>query len=147
MQSAIRTTGGGTMNGRRLTQRLMKDPASGRPADAASDVIDDVIAHLDQLFTTRQGAVPIRPDYGMIDLSDVVHLFPDGITRLRETIRSQIEMFEPRLRDVTLRYVPVQNDPLRLVFHLSATLVAGSERQRIAMHAEMTDEGTLRVVS
>lgn len=113
--------------------------------DIASDIIEDVVSHLDSLLTTRQGAVPIRPDFGMIDMADVVHQFPDGIARLRDAVRAQIEQFEPRLRDVSIRHLPLQQDPLRLVFHLSATLVAGPERHRITMQAEMTDAGTLRV--
>jgi type VI secretion system protein len=132
---------------KRLRERIMGDETARRIATDPSALLDDVLRHLRELFNVRQGSVSARPDYGMVDINGVIHNFPDGIAVLRAEIRRQIESFEPRLRDVAVRYVPTEDNALRLVFSVSATLTLGEKTQRIALEAEVGDNGFIRVAA
>jgi type VI secretion system protein len=132
---------------RRLRERIMGDETARRIATDPSALLDDVLRHLRELFNVRQGSVEIRPDYGMVDINGVIHNFPDGIGVLRAEIRRQIETFEPRLRDVAVRHVPTEDNVLHLVFSVSATLTLSEKTQRIALEAEVGDNGFIRVAA
>ncbi len=138
---------GGGMFERRLRERIMSGEATRRGAVETSAVLDDVLAHLAELFNARQGSVPTRPDYGMVDINDMIHRFPDAFDVMRGEIRQQIEKFEPRLRDVAVRHIPDEDQALRMVFGVSATLVLGERVQRVAIEAEVGDNGFIRVAA
>ncbi|MDE2515734.1 MAG: type VI secretion system baseplate subunit TssE [Rhodospirillales bacterium] len=132
---------------RRLRERIMAGEAPRRGSVEISAVLDDVLAHLAELFNIRQGSVPARPDYGMADINDMIHDFPDAIDAMRAEIRQQIEAFEPRLRDVAVRHIADDDDGLRMVFAVAATLVLGTRTQRVAIEAEVGDNGFVRVAA
>ena len=86
------------------------------------DPIGDVVEHLRVLLNTRQGESLTVPDYGVMDFTDLVHAFPLSINELQQAIRTTISTFEPRLRNVVVRFVP-DDDPLVLRFEIVARLV------------------------
>lgn len=132
---------------RRLILRTMRPELRRQRAGDPSAVLDDVLAHLRDLFNTRQGSVPIRPDYGMLDINDLIHRFPDAIEMLRVHIRQQVSTFEPRLCEVAVRHVPLPEQPLALTFALSAMLVLPGRRQRVAVETQMEDSGVMRLLA
>lgn len=132
---------------RRLRERIMSGEAARREAVETSAVLDDVLRHLAELFNVRQGSVPTRPDYGMVDINDMIHRFPDAIDVMRSEIRQQIENFEPRLRDVAVRHIANEDQAPSMVFGVGATLVLGQRIQRVAIEAEVGDNGFIRVVA
>ncbi len=134
------------MRERRLSERITRGTETGAVGLDPSVLLEDVLGHLRELFNVRQGSVPIRPDYGMPDINDVVHEFPDAIEILRTEIRHQLEKFEPRLSEVAVRHVPSPDRPLSLVFRITASLlVAGAGR--VTMETEVGSDGLVRVAS
>jgi type VI secretion system protein len=91
-------------------------------SEAPLDELAAVLEHLRVLLNTRQGETPCAPGFGVMDLSDVVHAFPAAGTGLARAIRSTILEYEPRLTNVSVRYVP--DDGLQLRFEISAQLAA-----------------------
>jgi type VI secretion system protein len=131
---------------KRLTERIMEGASECRLAIEPSAVLMDVLSYLSALFNTRQGSVMTRPDFGMVDINGVVHKFPDAIGELSAEIRRQIEMFEPRLRDVVVHHVPMPERPLNLAFTVTANLTLGTRRERVTVETELGDNGLMRVI-
>ncbi len=132
---------------KRLMRRVALGEAKGQLVVEPSALLEDVLDHLRELFNVRMGSVPIRADYGMTDFNDIVHEFPDALAVLRNDIRRQITMFEPRLRDVSVRHVPMPNEPLKLVFSVVATLSLADRDTRVVMETEVGENGVIRLAA
>jgi type VI secretion system protein len=100
--------------GRGLLSRI----ASGA---AAPDEAESIIEHLRALLNTRQGEAPCCPSYGVVDFTDVVHGIPTSLQVLVKSIRATILEHEPRLKNVTVRPLPLEGE-LALRFEISAQL-------------------------
>ncbi|MGE0420562.1 MAG: type VI secretion system baseplate subunit TssE [Acetobacteraceae bacterium] len=132
---------------KRLMRRVALGEAKGHLVVEPSALLEDVLDHLRDLFNVRQGSVLIRADYGMTDFNDIVHQFPDALVVLRNEIRRQIIAFEPRLRDVAVRHVPMPNEPLKLVFSVVATLALPDRSQRVVVETEVGENGVIRLAA
>ncbi|GAN77176.1 type VI secretion system baseplate subunit TssE [Acidisphaera rubrifaciens] len=130
---------------RRLLERVRSGRAEARTTIDTSVLMDDVLRHLRELFNVRRGSVPIRPDYGMPDINDLIHLMPDAIDILGTELRRQIIAFEPRLRDVTVRHVPSEDRPDSLTYAISAALDVDGRRERMAVETQIGDNGRVRL--
>lgn len=64
-----------------------------------------VIAHLVRMLNTRQGSSLTCPDYGLIEVSEVLHDFPDAIGIVQRAIKNSIQQYEPRLKNVQVRHI------------------------------------------
>lgn len=100
------------MAGRGLLSRIA--------SEAPLDEVGAVLEHLRVLLNTRQGETPCAQDFGVMDLSDVVHAFPAAGSGLAKAIRATILQYEPRLTHVSVRHVP--DDGLQLRFEISAQM-------------------------
>lgn len=106
------------MGGRALLSRIgASDP---RPVDAA----ESIAANLRALLNTRQGDSAAPPDFGIVDFNDVVHEFPSGIQHLAKSIRATIQLYEPRLKNVSVRHLPEESQ-LTLRFEITGQLAEG----------------------
>ncbi len=92
-------------------------------SEPISDTPTSIVEHLRVLLNARQGSSNTVPEYGMIDLSGVVHSLPDSMRVLRRSIEQTIAQHEPRLRDIRVRELP-RVDPLVLSFEIFARLRA-----------------------
>ena len=93
--------------GRGLLSRM----TSNRTGPGPVDEIDSIVEHLRALLNTRQGEAASVPDFGIMDFTDLVHAFPEGIAVLQRSIRATILQFEPRLKNVTVRHVREEDRP------------------------------------
>jgi type VI secretion system protein len=107
------------MAGRALLSRI----AGGGPVDE----VESIVAHVRALLNTRMGEAPCSPSIGIADFADIVHTFPGGIPQLSASMRATILENEPRLRGVSIRYVP-GDDPLVIRFEISAQPAARGAR-------------------
>jgi len=99
--------------------------------------------HLKVLLNTCQGESVTVPDYGLMDFSDIVHELPHGIHKIQQSIRSVILKYEPRLKNVSVRYIP-DEEPLVLKFEVVARLNDES-RSLVRLRTAMSSGGTFRV--
>ena len=130
------------MPGRGLLSRL---DATGLRATRALDEHDSIVEHLRVLLNSRRGSSPATPDYGIPDFSDLVHTFPGAIQVLQRAIRETILAFEPRLKQVIVKYVPSE-DPLTLRYEITAqTNSARGGRGTLRLNTQMSPGGRVNV--
>ncbi len=113
------------MRERSLLERL-RDPKAdqGRRASDDLEALEaSILAHLRRMLNSRQGHALVAPDYGMPDLSEALRTYPSSISSVEQAIRASIEKYEPRLRDVSVRFVESERDILTLSFTIRARLV------------------------
>jgi type VI secretion system protein len=83
------------------------------------DETQSISEHLQILLNTREGLSVTNPDYGLPDLTDIVHMLPDGVHAIQNAIRDVILKYEPRLSKVKVRFAP-SDDAFVLYFDVSA---------------------------
>lgn len=106
---------------------------------------ESVMGNLRRLLNARQGIAMTQPDYGMPDLCDLIHSFPDAITGMRKGIKSTIERYEPRLRRVQVKHVDHPDDPTGLCFEITAELVTEEEKASVWIETRIDRSGQVRV--
>lgn len=104
-----------------------------------------VLENLRSILNARQGCSETRPDFGMPDLNDVIGQGADSVLLVARAVKQQIEMFEPRLENVTVRYQPDPDNPLQLAFHIGALLRYGDESERISFDTILSDDKRVRI--
>jgi type VI secretion system protein len=115
---------------------------AGRSATLSSSALtESVLVHLRNMLNTRQGIASTVPDYGIPDLADLVHSFPEAINLMRRAIRECIEKYEPRLRNVNITHVPDTDDPFHLNFEIRAELVVDRDKTPVAFRTTLDATG------
>jgi type VI secretion system protein len=125
------------MSGASLLARLERnaDPnASGRSVYRGEDLESVVMEHLAKLLNTRAGSSTSAPDYGIIEVSEMLHDFPDAHAIMQRSIKNTVSKYEPRLKNVQVRMVEADEarDQMVLTFEVTAQLVfPNGERQAV----------------
>ena len=124
------------MSSRGLLSRLA---TGARQNDTVSSGVD----HLRDMLNTPQGESITVPDYGLVDFADVCHNMPEAIGSIQQSIRATILKYEPRLRNVSVRFVP-SDDQLSVRFEVVARL-ADSRRSVVRLRTAMNTGGHMTV--
>ncbi|MEJ7734031.1 MAG: type VI secretion system baseplate subunit TssE, partial [Polyangiaceae bacterium] len=61
------------------------------------DVESAVLRNVRQILNTRAGSALTVPDYGVVQLSELIHDFPDAIGIMQRAIKATLAAHEPRL--------------------------------------------------
>lgn len=129
-----------------LFERLL---IAGSPKrSAASDqraALQSVLANLRDILGTRQGSALAQPDLGLPSPSELRQNFPASIGDIQKAIAESIVRYEPRLRDVKVTYIEIENDPLTVNFQVSANLVVDGHRQLVAFETGVDHAGKVKV--
>ncbi|MGX1308840.1 type VI secretion system protein [Amorphus suaedae] len=115
----------------------------GNPDPSA--VAESVMSNLLRVLNAREGCCETRPDFGVPDFNSFIGLYPDALPAIARTVREQIEMFEPRLTDVDVNFVPNPDQPLALNFHIEAQLVIDGSRRKVSFETVFSDDGRVVV--
>jgi len=115
-------------------KRLREDPKR---------IIDSVLAHLQRILNTRQDSVPISDEYGLPDLTDLAHQYPDSLRWFQKEIRKTIGKYEPRLKAVRVRFIPDEEDPLTLRFQISGRLATRDRKDPIRFESVVGSDGKI----
>lgn len=89
---------------------------------------DNVLEHLRQMCSTRQGTMLTAPDYGIVEVSEMIHSFPEAIALMARSIRHTIQTYEPRLTNVQVRHVEMDTAELILRYEITAQLVLDGQK-------------------
>ena len=109
------------MRGPSLLARIRNpELATVRRSATDREIRDSILGHLRMMCTTRQGTMLTAPDYGVADVSEMVHSFPDAIALMARTIRHTIQTYEPRLTNVQIRHIPSEETELTLRYEITA---------------------------
>ena len=106
------------------------------------DTRRSVLEHLRAMCTTRHGTMVTQPDYGVADVSEMIHAFPDAIAEMARSIRHTIQAYEPRLTNVRVKHIPSEDMTLR--YELTAQLVTGASK--VPVQFETTIDPSRRIV-
>lgn len=118
-----------------LLKRVKLGAAVDNRRATENDVRDSVLAHLKVMCSTRQGTMITCPDFGVCDVSELLHAFPDAIADMARSIRHTIQTYEPRLAAVRIRHIPSEDMTLR--FEITAQLAVGFGKQRVAFETSV----------
>ncbi len=124
-----------------LLRRVKQGTALENRRATEADIRDSVLEHLRVMCSTRQGTMLTRPDFGVCDVSEMLHSFPDAIADMARSIRHTIQTYEPRLQNVRIRHVPTEDLTLR--FEITGQLAASSGKSAVAF--ETTVDAARRV--
>lgn len=108
------------------------------------DVRDSIASHLRVLLNTAQGDSPTVPQFGVMDFTDVVHSFPASVGAIQSSIRAVVLQYEPRLRNVSVRYLP-DSENLTLRFEVTAQLADKSARGVLRFQTKLAAGGQFLV--
>jgi type VI secretion system protein len=105
-----------------------------------------LVRHLTAMLNTRRGTVPIAPDYGIADLTDLGSSFTEeGVGDLEKELADVIMRYEPRLSQVRLQYTPRPDLPLAAVFRLEATVMIGNSPSPLRFETILDATGVVRL--
>ena len=117
------------MSGHTLLARIRNPEfAIARRAISDAETRESVVGHLRSMCSTRRGTMITAPDFGVIDVSELVYSFPDAIALMARTMRQSIMSYEPRLSSVVIRHAPSEVGDLTLRFEITAQLLNGDHK-------------------
>lgn len=96
------------------------DRLTRREAGLRMDDEESIRLHLLRMLMTRQGAVQALPDYGLPDLNDLTLSRAEVVRQCCTAIESCIAKYEPRLRGVKVRHVPLDDGRFAMGFLIEA---------------------------
>jgi type VI secretion system protein len=135
------------MREKSLIHRLReRDPGDERSTQLdVGRLADSVMLNLRQMLNSRQGLARTVQDYGLPDLTDVVHNFPEAIDICKRSIRASIEKYEPRLTSVAVDHVPDPDDIFHLRFEIRGKLKTDREALPVAFYTTLDASGQAQV--
>lgn len=108
-------------------------------------VVESVARHLANMLSTRMGSVQTLPDYGLPDLNDMRLSLHDSLSQARFLIERFIQAYEPRLKEVRVKALPQDRDPLALAFAIEGTMDIDGVTQAVAFCANLVHGAQVEV--
>jgi len=116
---------------------------------AAEDVdalMESVRRRLACILNARHGMSECLPDYGLPAMSDLTVGSGDYVKKVQEAVQIAIQKYEPRLRNVRVTRVVVEEDVGRtLAFRVDAVLIGRSGEHRVWYETSMMGNGQFGV--
>lgn len=108
----------------------------------ANDVATDVMEHIKQLLSTRQGSSLTAPDYGVPDVTELLHEMSEAIGVTQRAVKHSLQTYEPRLKNVQVRHVRNENSEGQpaMVFEITGHIVLGDGRKQALRIGTTVDE-------
>ena len=134
------------MAGHTLLTRIRRPEfAVARRAISDTETRESVVAHLRSMCSTRRGSMITCPDFGVIDVSELIHSFPDAIALMARTMRHSILTYEPRLTNVVIRHMPSDTSDLTLRFEITAKLTSGDHKTPVKFETSINPDRKVNV--
>ncbi len=97
------------------------------------------------MLNTRRGNAPVAPDYGIPDIVDMVHSFPESIRIMEQAIRDTIEKYEPRLSNIRVHHSEMEEDIFSLHFEVTAVLAPTGSKKPVRFETKVDNNGEVSV--
>lgn len=105
-------------------------------------VMESIRAHLQRLFNTRQGSVPIDLELGVPDFTNLAGSFSVGSTlEIVHALTRMIERYEPRLKQPKISIAESENEVLSLNFQLEAYVQLGQQSVPVRLATNISASG------
>ena len=110
------------------------------------DVEAAVLRNVRQILNTRQGSALTCPEYGVMQLSELVHDFPDAIALMQRSIKNTLATYEPRLKNVQVRHIQREAQDFTLEFEITGQLtLADGRRQALRFSSNVDAKGNVEL--
>lgn len=134
------------MNERRLPERLTSLGAERDLGQTtrAEILIASILEHLQRILNTRQGSVPIDPEFGVPDFTNLAGTFSTGTTEeIMQDMSRMIQRYEPRLRQPQISFASTQDEVLSLAFSISGTVSVDDREIPIRLTSHVSSNGKI----
>jgi type VI secretion system protein len=129
-----------------LLARLRAPEAALNGQGAEAALRASILEHLRNMCVTRRGSVRTRPDYGLPDIGELVHSFPEAIGKIRDALLHTVETYEPRLKNVRIAHVPSAHVELMIRFEIRATLADSPRSAPVRFETQLNASRAVDVV-
>ncbi|WP_437661662.1 type VI secretion system baseplate subunit TssE [Sorangium sp. So ce1182] len=111
------------------------------------DLESAILTHLGHMLNTRQGSSLTCPDYGLMEVSEVLHEFPEAIGLVQRSLKNCIQAYEPRLKNVQVRHMRGDSvQSMILEFEITAQIqFPDGRRQALRLGAAVDQSGNVRM--
>ncbi|WP_445222756.1 type VI secretion system baseplate subunit TssE (plasmid) [Bradyrhizobium sp. Pa8] len=99
-----------------------------------------ILENLRRFLNSRQGCCETRPDYGLPDLNDGIGQGADAVRAVARMLKQEIEAFEPRLKNVSIRFHADPDKPLQLTFHVTAMVNDNDQVEHVSFDTILSDD-------
>ncbi len=131
----------------RLLERL-REARAGSPLTIGEDtesLAQSILRHMQKLLNSRQGESLCAPDYGIPDVTEITHAFPDSIGDMQRAIQVSIEKYEPRLGKVRVKQLETDDQNLELRFEIVAQLVTAQKKAFLKFQTIVDPDGKIKI--
>jgi len=132
------------MNECRLLERLSAlgtDTAQAQ-VSRVEMLINSILNHLQRILNTRQGSVPIDPEFGVPDFTNLAGSFSSGTTeQIMQDMSRMIQQYEPRLRQPRITFSSNQEEVLSLAFSISGTVSIDDRDIPVRLTSQVASNG------
>jgi type VI secretion system protein len=114
----------------------------------AEDLATAVIRHLKQMLATRQNSSLTAPDYGVPDVTEILHDMTEAVGVVQRAVKASIQQYEPRLKNVQVRHVRNENamGQPSMVFEITGHIVlADGRKQPVRIGTTMDEHGNVEL--
>lgn len=130
-------------------QRLLERIASLEASDASQKkltseqvLVASIQAHLQRILNTRQGSVPIDPQFGVPDFTNLAGSFSVGSTpEVIKDLTRMISSYEPRLLQPKITVAKNENEVLSLSFQLEGFVSIADRKIPIRLATRVSSSG------
>jgi type VI secretion system protein len=125
----------------------IRRPELAQPRRAVSDreIRDSILQNLINMCCTRMGTMLTCPDYGIADVSEMIHSFPDAITLMASTLRHTIQTYEPRLQNIQVIHLPSELSDLTLRFEVRGRVVLDGSKTAVKFETALDPSRKLTI--
>jgi len=134
-------------------QRLLERIASlgdGRARSHQTHVevlIESIRAHLQRILNTRQGSVPIDPDFGVPDFTNLAGSSIAGTSQeVAASITRMVARYEPRLKSVRVLLAESDSEVLSLSFTLEGSIEVSDKIIPIRLATRVSASGRIALM-
>ncbi len=132
----------------RLLERISRwEDADERRNLASADILlESIIKHLQRILNTRKGSVPIDPEFGVPDFTNLASNYTSNLNvDIERDIRTLLQRYEPRLKSPRLRVLEERPDVLSLSFELLGSVMIGNDEVPIRLSTRIGSQGRIRI--
>lgn len=132
------------MREQRLLERIAALETNDMQENAtrAQVLVGSIRDHLQRILNTRRGSVPLDPEFGVPDFTNLAGSFSTGSTRdIIDSITRMIERYEPRLKQPRLRVSEHADEVLSLSFSLDGVVQVDDRELPIRLATSISSSG------
>lgn len=137
------------MSGERLLKRLRhweRGDADKVSRLDAGEFTKSVLADIELLYNTKRGTVLVSDEMGLPDFTGLLNRFgPQEVTTMENAFREVTEKHEPRIRGVSVRFLPRENEYGVLRFLVAGILIFRNQPLPIEFNALVQGNGSVAI--